>query len=105
MKTPFLRNSTPRDNKVYFIKNGSECDFVRLNELGSPEVFRAACDLSSPSTKKREFSGLIKTCKSLNLASGKIVTWSEEYEERLDGVTVQAVPFYKWALESPIKGV
>ncbi|MFA6433330.1 MAG: ATP-binding protein [Elusimicrobiales bacterium] len=90
-------------SEIYYIKGGSECDFVRLNEQGPPEVFQAACDLTSPSTKKREFSGLIKACKSLNLAAGKIVTWSEEYEERLDGVTVRALPFYKWALEFPIR--
>lgn len=87
--------------ELYFIKNGKECDFVRLNGRGRPEVFQAAYDLASPSTKKREFDGLVKACKSLKLSGGKIITFSEEFEASSDGVAVQAVPFYKWALESP----
>ncbi|MFA6094115.1 MAG: ATP-binding protein [Elusimicrobiota bacterium] len=85
-------------SEVFFIKNGKECDFIRLDERGKPKVYQVSCDLSSPVTRKREFGGLVAACKRLKLSRGKIITSSEEFEAHADGVRIDAVPFYKWAL-------
>ena len=56
--------------------------------------------LAAQDTRKREFDGLIEACKRLGLNRGTIITMSEESEEKIDGVQIQVVPFYKWALAS-----
>lgn len=83
---------------IFFYKDKKECDFIRLAPVGKPEAYQVAYDLASADTKKRELDGLIEACKRLGLTSGAIITMSEEFEEKIDGVQIQVVPFYKWAL-------
>jgi len=85
---------------IYFYKDKKECDFIRLSHKGKPEAYQAAYDLTAQDTRKREFDGLIEACKRLGLNRGTIITMSEEFEEKIDGVQIQVVPFYKWALAS-----
>lgn len=85
-------------DEVYFYKNGRECDFIRQTRGGKPEAIQAAYDLSASATKEREIAGLAGACRRLGLKRGTIVTNSDEFEEQAGGITVRAVPFYKWAL-------
>ena len=83
---------------IFFYKDKKECDFVRLAPGGKPAAYQVCYDLSAEGTKKREFDGLIEACKRLGLKSGTIITMSDEFEEIIEGVKIQVVPFYKWAL-------
>jgi len=83
---------------IYFYKDKKECDFIRLTPGGRPEAYQVAYDLASADTREREFAGLIEACKRLGLKRGTIITMSEEFEEKMGGVRIQAVPYYKWAL-------
>lgn len=84
-------------SEIFFYKDRKECDFIRLAPGGAPEAYQVAYSLASPDTRKREFDGLIGACSRLGLASGTIITMSEEFEEKAAGVRIKAVPFYKWA--------
>lgn len=83
---------------MFFYKNRGECDFVRVPRGGAPEVFQAAYDLTSPDTRQRELAGLIDACKALGRPGGTLITMSDEFEEKIEGLKIKAVPFYKWAL-------
>jgi len=85
--------------EVYFYKNGKECDFICQAHCGKPEAIQAAYTLADAGTKEREIAGLIGACRRLRLKSGAIVTMSDEFEEKIGGIAVRAVPFYKWALK------
>lgn len=85
--------------EVYFYKNGKECDFIRQARGGRPEAIQAAYSLADAATKEREIAGLAGACRRLGLKTGTIVTMSEEFEEKHEGLKVRAVPFCKWALQ------
>jgi hypothetical protein len=84
--------------EIFFYKDKKECDFVRLVPGGKPAVCQVCYDLSAEGAKKREFDGLLEACRRLGVKSGVVITMSEEYEEEVDGIKIEVVPFYKWAL-------
>jgi len=54
-----------------------------------PEI-RAVCERSLP--------GLVEACRSLDLASGVILTYAQEEERDTNGLKISVLPVWKWLL-------
>jgi hypothetical protein len=81
-------------NKVAFLKDKKECDFV----IDDKVAVQVCYDLTNSETIKREISGLIECCKYLHLQEGFIITFDDEEELIKDGIKIYVMPAYKLAL-------
>ena len=78
------------------MKSGKEIDFV-VGER-TKEIIQVCYDVSDPDTRSREVSALLEGARNLDLKSGKIITYDFEDEEIIDGIKIQYIPFWIWAL-------
>jgi predicted AAA+ superfamily ATPase len=90
-----------RNNEIFFLKNGFECDFlIKSYETRQKEVIQVCVDMSEPTTRKREIKGLLAACRIAGLESGVVVTMEEQDEFVVDGIGVRLVPLVHFLLES-----
>jgi len=55
---------------------------------------------SDHKTKEREINGLLSAIKTYDLKSGTIITYEEEWNEKIDGINISIIPAWKWSLSS-----
>lgn len=86
-----------RYGEIYFLKSQKlDVDFF-VPETGT--VYQAAYSVKNISDM-RETDSILKAAKTMDEAKNfVIVTYEEEAELNLDGVKIQVVPAWKWALE------
>ncbi len=91
------RKKQATENLNYLrLKSGKEVDFIL--EGKKKEIIQVSYEVSAPSTKSRETSALVEAARGLGLRAGKIITYDYEGEELIDGILIQYIPFWIWAL-------
>lgn len=78
-------------------KSKKEIDFLVTTPLNKYMLFQACVEMDHEDTRERAFSAILEGCRDLDLKEGLIVT--EDHEETLkqSGITIQCIPFWKWA--------
>lgn len=87
--------------RIFYYKTASdkEIDFVTESETGQLNLYQVCLDLIKPETRKREYRAIAEAAEELNLDTATIVTLNEEKKEVMpNGVTVSAIPYWRWAL-------
>lgn len=79
--------------KDYF---GNEVDFVVLYNKSVSQLIQVTYAQTLVEVPERETKALIKAAKALNLASGKIITWDFEQKSKIDDITIDYIPLWKW---------
>jgi hypothetical protein len=62
------------------------------------ELLQVSYDVSSSESRKRETSALVEAAETFGLNECKVITYDYENEETVDGLKIQFVPFWIWAL-------
>ena len=89
-----------RGNKLFFLKNGFECDFIIMAPDGEvEEIIQVSATVSDPNTMKRELKGLSAACRNLGLKHGTIVTLDDEDRLKHHGIDVDIVPLARFLCE------
>ncbi|MGC8686961.1 MAG: ATP-binding protein [Thermoplasmata archaeon] len=92
-----LRNKEPAETINYLkLKSGKKVDFIFGGK--TKEIIQVSYEVSTSSTKSREVSALVEAAKVLGLKTGKIITYDYEGEESVNGILIQYIPFWVWAL-------
>ena len=91
-----------RQENIFFMKNGFECDFVTASRGGDRKVTKAiqvCTDLSHTLTRARELKGLITACRKLKINRGMIVSFDEYELIEEEGISVFIVPLPRFLCE------
>ncbi len=56
-------------------------------------------DISNEETIKRELEAIIATAKYFKIKENLILTYNQEKNFKTEGITVRAMPVWKWMLE------
>lgn len=86
----------------YYLTRSSrqEVDFIALDNRGGVMLAAQVCmDISDKDTLKREIAPLIATAKYFGTRENCLITISQEKIFREEGVTVRAIPAWKWLME------
>ena len=86
-----------RDFETYYFKNKNECDFI-VKRGTKPRCAIQVCWEITEKNRKREFSGLLEACKSLDLESGVIMTYNQDQQLKENGIKINVLPVWKWLL-------
>jgi hypothetical protein len=77
-----------------------EVDFLVSDDRGAPVLaVQVSMDISLPDTLNRELDPLIATAAYFGTRESLIITMGREQRFERDGVTVNAVPAWRWLLE------
>ena len=89
----------PLLNVYYWMdRQQREVDFVITEGVEVRELIQVCYDVSDFSTKKREVENLVRASEKLGCDSLKVITWSYEGVEEVDGKKVEFVKAWKWFL-------
>ena len=77
---------------IYFLRNGSETDFVINNE--QKLIYQVCYDLN-PENRDREIRGCLDAMEKFWVVSSMIVTFKQEENINIDGKNIEVLPFYK----------
>jgi predicted AAA+ superfamily ATPase len=94
----FLELKRDRQEIYYYRTPQSECDFLISTHGKITHAIQVTYDMSDMDTRQREIKGLIEACQNFDLTTATIVTYDSEDEMLQDGIAIEIVPFYKWAL-------
>jgi predicted AAA+ superfamily ATPase len=92
-----------RNTEIYYFKNSNECDFI-VKQGPRPTHAIQVCWELTKRNEKRELDGLSSACESLHLPSGVILTYAQEEDREVNGLTVSVLPVWKWLLADDILG-
>ena len=96
-----LRRKYPRVGYYLTRSNRQEIDFLCTDEHGKASLAVQVClDLSDKKTRERELEPLFSAAKYFDIKENFIVTMNHAESFTRDGVTVTAVPAWKWLLKS-----
>lgn len=87
-----------KGKQISYYENGKECDFIVIDRGEAIEAIQVCYDLSDPLTKLREINGLITACRRLNLKKGYIITIDTESKEKIEGITIDIIPAWKYLI-------
>ena len=98
IKGTFFRKFKQRENKNYYFKDKSECNFILKKGLEVTEAIHVLANLSNATTKQREIRGLTECCNKFGLRRGLMIRHNvaEKFEHHEIAVTV--MPLYRWLL-------
>jgi len=88
-----------RGYEIFYFEGKRECDFIVVKD-GNFLPVQISYELNKENTE-REIEGLIEACKFLNKKRGIIITYDEERSLKIEGITIDILPAWKWG----IKGV
>jgi len=82
-----------RGKRLFFLKNGYECDFITVSRSGEiTDIIQVCSDLSDPRTLARESKGLKTACKRTGASQGTIITYDRQDKIEREGVIIDLVP-------------
>lgn len=93
-----------RENKIFYYKNGKECDFIIQKKDEVPTAIQVCYNMQDPETRNREIKSLLYACEKLKLKSGIILTMNERDEKRIEGIRIRTIPVVKFLLEETESG-
>lgn len=80
-------------------KKRQEVDFIAVDSNGHPVMAVQVCtDISQADTLKRELESIITTAKYFGIKENFIVTYTQEEDFHEQGISVKAIPAWKWML-------
>jgi len=82
----------------YKSASGKETDFVIRTGITTSELIQVTLETTSPKTLKREMSGILAAARDLSCSQLTVLTGNETWEKSDDGLTVRALPVWKWLL-------
>lgn len=85
--------------KVVYYSNNFECDFLLMENEKVCEAIQVCFDINDSDTKNREEKGLINVCREFQLKRGLILTIYDEQKYKVDGITIEIMPVYKYILK------
>lgn len=95
-----LHRTYPRVRYYLTGSRRQEVDFLASDDRGAPVLaVQVSMDISLPDTLKRELDPLIATAAYFGTRENLIITMGQEQRFERDGVTVNAVPAWRWLLE------
>ena len=86
-------HNTPEELRLFYYHKGVEIDFCIPEEKKAIQV---SYSISEFDTYEREVGGLVKFLKVYREYQGVIVTWDTERQIVEDGITIEAIPVWKW---------
>ena len=93
--------SLGRESVFYYkTSSGKEVDFVAQKENGEVRLVQVCLDLKDESTRQREILALFEASRELETDRTIIVTLDTEEVIEQEGLTIQVIPFWKWATQS-----
>ncbi len=86
---------------LYYYKTGNnrEVDFF-INEEGEKKLIQVSYSITDDTTREREIKSLLKAMEEQNMDSGFIYTYNHSEKIKINGKTIQVIPFWKIALET-----
>ena len=91
-----LYHNTAEELRLFYYNKGVEIDFC------IPEVniaIQVSYSINDLDTYEREVGGLVKFLKAYKQYQGIIITWDTERQIIENGITVEAIPAWKWLLQ------
>jgi len=80
-------------------KKRQEVDFIAVDSHGHPVMALQVCiDISQENTVKRELDAIVTTAKYFGIKENLIITYNQEKDFHKDGISVKAIPAWKWML-------
>jgi len=79
--------------------SGFEVDFLAVYPDGTRQAIQVAADVSNPITRDRECRAFIEACPIVPDAQLLLINLSEEETIRINDVSIQLVPAWKWLLD------
>jgi len=79
--------------------NGREVDFVLKRGLDVEGLIQVSVSVASPDTWKREVRAITRACAEFMLKTATIITEDQSGTENVDGITINLIPFWNWALD------
>ena len=73
-------------------------DFIRIGETGTRELIQVSESLADPVTRNRELAALRQAMREQGIATGTVVTRSEESREVVNEGTITILPIWKFLL-------
>ena len=83
----------PDEPRLFYYHKGLEIDFC-IPEAN--EAIQVSYSIDDFDTYEREVGGLVKFLKANKRYQGIIVTWDTERKIVEDGITIEAIPVWKW---------
>lgn len=98
----FLHLRGQRNRRIFYHKtpSGKEIDFVVEEESGEIQLIQVSVEMSQETTRRREIDALVEASSELGLEKATIVTFDMQESVEIDGLEIEILPFWKWALES-----
>ncbi|MCL5252740.1 MAG: ATP-binding protein [Candidatus Thermoplasmatota archaeon] len=92
-----LRKKGQADTINYLrLKSGKEVDFIFGGRR--KELIQVCYDVSDESTRSRETGAIVESALKLGLKKGTVITYDYEGKEVVDGISIQFIPFWIWAI-------
>lgn len=92
-----LRRYKRVGGEVFYYQDKSfECDFVVTHGSRIEQLIQVCYDISSPKTRKRELTGLVKAAKKINCHNLLLLTFDTKEQVEMDGETINVVPAIEW---------
>ena len=82
-------------NAVYYYEEKGECDFL-VKSIDNKYSAYQICHELNDENKKREFNGLISVMNEFGLDEGYIITFDDEFTEKIENKLIRVVPAWKW---------
>lgn len=86
-------------DRVFYYKNGNECDFIIKHNIENSSIVQVSYDLSSKETLNRELAGAIAACKYFKVNTASIITNESEKELIIDNYLIKIIPAWKYLLK------
>ena len=83
--------------EIYYFKQKKECDFI-VCQKSKPETLIQVCLQLDRDSLDREIAGITEAMDFFKLNKGLIITHDQKDSFALGKKTVNAVPFYEWAM-------
>ena len=95
-----LRRKYPRVRYYLTRSKRQELDFLVSDDHGKPvRAIQVCMSMAHQATLKRECEPLIATAKYFGTKDNLIITLDEEQRIEQEGITIHALPAWKWSLE------
>jgi predicted AAA+ superfamily ATPase len=89
--------------EIMYFRDNVECDFI-VKDKKSFSPVQVSYSIQDSDTDERELKGLIRACEYLKLKKGTIITFEEEDNFKIDKISIEVLPAYKYILEELRKG-
>ena len=96
----FCELQRKRKNLYYFNENGSECDFVVMQNEKFEQVIQVCYEMT-PENSKREINGLNNVMDFFKTDKGIILTFNQHDAYMHAGKRVEIIPVWQWLTQNP----